>query len=149
MKHTLILATAFILAACQTVPPTSSSAASTLPQTASASVATPSVKRVWRLSQLTGFAPNQLQNTLMDWTALPSAYADMGCNNMRFQAVIDGRGSLNVSGIAATRMMCPDSMKLENTFATVLPKMTGYRVESMDTLVLFNQSGDEMRFTSK
>ncbi|WP_277074158.1 META domain-containing protein [Simonsiella muelleri] len=149
MKHTLILATAFILAACQTVPPTSSSAASTLPQTASASVAAPSVKRVWRLSQLTGFAPNQLQNTLMDWTALPSAYADMGCNNMRFQAVIDGRGSLNVSGITTTRMMCPDSMKLENTFATALPKMTRYRVESMDTLVLFNQSGDEMRFTSK
>ena len=138
MKHTLILATAFILAACQTVPPTSSSAASTLPQTASASVAAPSVKRVWRLSQLTGFAPNQLQNTLMDWTALPSAYADMGCNNMRFQAVIDGRGSLNVSGITTTRMMCPESMKL-----------AGYRVESMDTLVLFNQSGDEMRFTSK
>ena len=149
MKHTLILATAFMLAACQTVPPTSSSAASTLPQTASASVAAPSVKRVWRLSQLTGFAPNQLQNTLMDWTALPSAYADMGCNNMRFQAVIDGRGSLNVSGITTTRMMCPDSMKLENTFATALPKMTRYRVESMDTLVLFNQSGDEMRFTSK
>ena len=149
MKHTLILASAFILAACQTVPPTSSSAASTLPQTASASVAAPSVKRVWRLRQLTGFAPNQLQNTLMDWTTLPSAYADMGCNNMRFQAVIDGRGSLNVSGITATRMMCPDSMKLENTFATALPKMTRYRVESMDTLVLFNQSGDEMRFTSK
>ena len=149
MKHTLILATAFILAACQTVPPTSSSAASTLPQTASASVAAPSVKRVWRLSQLTGFAPNQLQNTLMDWTTSPSAYADMDCNNMRFQAVIDGRGSLNVSGITATRMMCPDSMKLENTFATALPKMTRYRVESMDTLVLFNQSGDEMRFTSK
>ena len=85
----------------------------------------------------------------MDWTTLPSAYADMGCNNMRFQAVIDGRGSLNVSGITATRMMCPDSMKLENTFATALPKMTRYRVESMDTLVLFNQSGDEMRFTSK
>ena len=69
MKHTLILATAFILAACQTVPPTSSSAASTLPQTASASVAAPSVKRVWRLSQLTGFAPNQLQNTLMEGVA--------------------------------------------------------------------------------
>ena len=40
-------------------------------------------------------------------------------------------------------------MKLEDAFATALPKMTGYRVESMDTLVLFNQSGDEMRFTSK
>ena len=55
MKHTLILATAFILAACQTVPPTSSSAASTLPQTASASVAAPSVKTSMAIESIDRF----------------------------------------------------------------------------------------------
>lgn len=116
---------------------------------ATASTAIVSIKHVWRLSQFKEFPTNQLQNTLMDWTVLPSAYADMGCNKMHFQVQADGSGSLKVSGVAATRMMCPDVMPLENSFATTLPKMTAYRVENTDTLVLYNSSGDEMRFSSK
>lgn len=157
-KIIAVITAGVLLSACQThtlSTPTPTTHHQTMPQqttispSATASVAVPSVKRVWRLSQLGQFTASQLQNTLMDWTALPSAYAHMGCNNLRFQANLDGKGSLNVSHISTTRMMCPDEMPLENAFASTLKKMTAYRVESTNTLVLYNEMGDEMRFVNR
>lgn len=125
------------LAACQTT----AQSASTNPVDA---------QRVWQLSQMPEFTASQLSHTSMDWRNLPKANAHMGCNRLMFQANLDNSGSLKVDDrIAATRMYCADTMALETAFTSNITKMTRYRIENQNTLILDNQNGLEMRFIAK
>ncbi len=139
----LLLATICTLAACQATTPSSQN-------TASVSTATTAAQRVWQLSELPEFAEPQLKNTVMDWSQLPQANANMGCNNLKFQVNLDNAGSLKVDDrIIATRMYCADTMALETAFTQHISKMKRYRVENNNTLILDNQAGLQMKFIAK
>lgn len=68
------------------------------------------------------------------------------CNRYTGPYAIDTQArSLTVTGpVAGTRMACPpEVMEVENTFNTLLPKITAYRVDAGPVLVIFAQ-GDEV-----
>lgn len=136
MKYISLLTSAALLAACQT--PTTPSAQS---NSANVSVSPSAAQRVWQLEN----APN----TYMDWTKLPQANANMGCNNLNFKVELQDSGSLKVGGVMATRMHCGDKMAQETAFTRNITEMTRYRVENNRVLILENAAGQSMRFVPK
>lgn len=133
----------FGLNACQNITHTPNET----PAQISPTMSQQNLKKVWHFSHFPAFQKTPMTRGSMDWSELPSASADMGCNTLRFQVQLHESGSLKVDAVSATRMYCAEAMPLEQAFIKHIKEMTHYHVEGK-TLILRNDAGAEMRFTT-
>lgn len=140
MKFLFMVMASALLAACQTPTPSAKTNHHS-GNSENVSVSPSAAQRVWQLEN----APK----TYMDWTKLPQANANMGCNNLNFKVELHNSGSLKVGGVMATRMYCGDEMAHETAFTRNITEMTRYRVENNRVLILENALGQSMRFVLK
>ncbi len=70
-----------------------------------------------------------------------------GCNRFFGGYALDGTGGLTVTGLGATRMMCPASvMATEDALMTNLPRATDYLISGLELVIEID--GGKLRFTA-
>lgn len=138
----LPLAAALLLSAC-------TANSSGLPIQSDNAPDSASIKRVWMLTRLEGFSPNQItaSKAQMNWQNLPQAGAYMGCNQLMFKTETQTDGTVSFGPVASTRMYCKNKMDLEKTFASMLPVMTRYQINGHN--LILSGDGKEMHFVAQ
>ena len=131
---------AVLLSACTAVTP---------PPTP-ADLGQPGLQRVWMLTDVNGVTRERLVSlqAQMDWTALPQASADMGCNRLNFAVQVQDNGQISIGPLHATRKHCPGRMDAEQRFSQRIGQMKHYRLAGHQ-LVLRNDAGEEMHFVAQ
>lgn len=110
----------------------------------------PGLQRVWMLTDLNGIKRDDLVSlqAQMDWTALPQAAANMGCNRLNFEVRPQSNGEIRFGPVMSTRMYCTGRMAAEQQFGRHIGQMKHYRLEGQ-RLILRNDAGEEMRFVAQ
>lgn len=111
------------------------------------------LSKEWKLIELEGFTKETMiaNNAGIDLSAnkeAPNRYnANMGCNNMFFQAAFSPGGNVKFSQMGSTMMYCDRGMDLESAFSAALPKMNRYNIEG-HYLTLSAPDGTRMKFVA-
>ncbi|MCM1449469.1 MAG: META domain-containing protein [Clostridiales bacterium] len=70
-------------------------------------------------------------------------FGNAGCNRILGALYATDNGTIDLSGIGATRMMCPD-MAIEDKLLTALNQVERFGVDKDEMLVLMDKQGDNM-----
>ena len=142
-KTMTLFSATLLLAACNsTAQPKPAAPAQSAPAAQSAAPAP--IHQAWRLTELSGFKGEIPTNAKMDWTKLPNAYAYMGCNHMNFHAQASKSGSLKLSEMTSTIMLCENN-QLEDAFTTAMKRVSRYEINGQ-TLILRGKNGVQIKF---
>ncbi|WP_325319866.1 META domain-containing protein [Kingella oralis] len=142
-KTMTLFSATLLLAACNsTAQPKPAAPAQSAPAAQSAAAAP--IRQAWRLTELSGFKGEIPTNAKMDWTKLPNAYAYMGCNHMNFHAQASKSGSLKLSEMTSTIMLCENN-QLEDAFTTAMKRVSRYEINGQ-TLILRGKNGVQIKF---
>lgn len=103
----------------------------------------------WQLVAFTGFSTQQIQQAqaYMDLSKMPDAHANMGCNQLIFQAKIIDSTQIQFDNIASTLMACDEEMKLEQAFSQTSHQGAWTYSLQNNRLILRHEMGVEMQFT--
>lgn len=103
------------------------------------------LKKIWRLTQITGTGDDDNLNesldkhaVIIDLTHAPKGSAFAGCNYMNFTMRLDG-DRFGFGNISSTRKLCFDVMWLEVTLAKSVRATRQYKLEG-DSLVLYGNT---------
>ena len=101
-----------VLAAC-TSPSVSQLEQASKSQVQTQQAAQPTLAAKWRVVAFNKFTEKELadKNAYLDFSKMPKAHGNMGCNDMMFQANVIGVGKIDFGHIAVSMMLCED-MKL-------------------------------------
>lgn len=137
---------AFVLAACSTPadkPLSSQPHISSAKSSESQQMKMPTLAAKWRVVAFNKFTEKELadKNAYLDFSEMPKAHGNMGCNSMMFQANVIGADKIDFGPIAATRMLC-EHMKLENAFLRK-QSVWNYRFDGND--LILEQKGISIR----
>ena len=137
---------AFVLAACSTPtdkPLSSQPHISSSKSSESQQMKMPTLAAKWRVVAFNKFTEKELadKNAYLDFSEMPKAHGNMGCNGMMFQVNVIGADKVDFGPIAATRMLCED-MKLENAFLRK-QSVWNYRFDGND--LILEQKGISIR----
>ena len=142
-KSIALFSATILLAACNSVAqPKPVAPAQSAPAAQSAAPA--SIHQVWHLTELSGFKGDIPANAKMDWTKLPNAYAYMGCNHMNFHAQASKSGSLKLSEMTSTIMLCENN-QLEDAFTAAMKRVSRHEINGQ-TLILRGKNGVQIKF---
>ena len=142
-KSIALFSATILLAACNSVAqPKPAQPQSSAPTAQSAAPAP--IRQAWRLTELSGFKGEIPANAKMDWTKLPNAYAYMGCNHMNFHAQASKSGSLKLSEMTSTIMLCENN-QLEDAFTAAMKRVSRHEINGQ-TLILRGKNGVLMKF---
>ena len=142
-KSIALFSATILLAACNSVAQPKPAQPQSVPAAQSAAPAP--IRQAWRLTELSGFKGEIPANAKMDWTKLPTAYAYMGCNHMNFHAQASKSGSLKLSEMTSTIMLCENN-QLEDAFTTAMKRVLRYEINGQ-TLILRGKNGVQIKFT--
>ena len=140
-KSIALFSATILLAACNSVAQPKPAQPQSAPAAQSAAPAP--IRQAWRLTELSGFKGEIPTNAKMDWTKLPNAY--MGCNHMNFHAQASKSGSLKLSEMTSTIMLCENN-QLEDAFTTAMKRVLRYEINGQ-TLILRGKNGVQIKFT--
>lgn len=137
---------AFVLVACSTSadkPLSSQLHISSSKSSESQQMKMPTLAAKWRVVAFNKFTEKELadKNAYLDFSEMPKAHGNMGCNGMMFQVNVIAADKVDFSPIAATRMLCED-MKLENAFLRK-QSVWNYRFDGND--LILEQKGISIR----
>ena len=137
---------AFVLAACSTPadkPLPNQPQASSAKSSESHQMKMPTLAAKWRVVAFNKLTEKELadKNAYLDFSEMPKAHGNMGCNGMMFQVNVIGADKIDFGPIAATRMLCED-MKLENAFLRK-QSVWNYRFDGND--LILEQKGISIR----
>lgn len=137
---------AFVLVACSTSADKPLSSQPHIPSgksSESQQMKMPTLAAKWRVVAFNKFTEKELadKNAYLDFSEMPKAHGNMGCNSMMFQANVIGADKVDFGPIAATRMLCED-MKLENAFLRK-QSVWNYRFDGND--LILEQKGISIR----
>ena len=137
---------AFVLAACSTPtdkPLSSQPHISSSKSSEAQQMKMPTLAVKWRVVAFNKFTEKELadKNAYLDFSKMPKAHGNMGCNGMMFQVNVIGADKVDFGPIAATRMLCED-MKLENAFLRK-QSVWNYRFDGND--LILEQKGISIR----
>ena len=137
---------AFVLAACSTPADKSLSSQphiSSAKSSESQQMKMPTLAARWRVVAFNKLTEKELadKNAYLDFSEMPKAHGNMGCNGMMFQVNVIGADKVDFGPIAATRMLCED-MKLENAFLRK-QSVWNYRFDGND--LILEQKGISIR----
>ncbi|WP_296117824.1 META domain-containing protein [uncultured Neisseria sp.] len=146
IKFISVLIGAFVLAACSTPtdkPLSSQPHISSSKSSESQQMKMPTLAAKWRVVAFNKFTEKELadKNAYLDFSEMPKAHGNMGCNGMMFQVNVIGADKVDFGPIAATRMLCED-MKLENAFLRK-QSVWNYRFDGND--LILEQKGISIR----
>ena len=141
-KTMTLFSATLLLAACNSVAQPKPAQPQSAPAAQSAAPAP--IRQAWRLTELSGFKGEIPTNAKMDWTKLPNAYAYMGCNHMNFHAQASTSGSLKLSEMTSTIMLCENN-QLEDAFTTAMKRVLRYEINGQ-TLILRGKNGVQIKF---
>ena len=142
-KSIALFSATILLAACNSVAQPKPAQPQSAPAAQSAAPAPAPIRQAWRLTELSGFKGEIPTNAKMDWTKLPNAYAYMG-NHMNFHAQASKSGSLKLSEMTSTIMLCENN-QLEDAFTTAMKRVSRYEINGQ-TLILRGKNGVLMKF---
>ena len=143
-KTMTLFSATLLLAACNSTAQPKPAAPSKPAPTAQSAAPVP-IRQVWQLTELSGFKGEIPANAKMDWTKLPNAYAYMGCNHMNFHAQASKSGSLKLSEMTSTIMLCENN-QLEDAFTAAMKRVSRYEINGQ-TLILRGKNGVQIKFT--
>ena len=105
--------------------------------------AQPTLAAKWRVVAFNKFTEKELadKNAYLDFSKMPKAHGNMGCNDMMFQANVIGAGKIDFGHIAVSMMLCED-MKLEDAFLRK-QSVWNYRFDGND--LILEQKGISIR----
>ena len=137
---------AFVLVACSTPddkPLSSQPHISSSKSSESHQMKMPTLAAKWRVVAFNKLTEKELadKNAYLDFSEMPKAHGNMGCNGMMFQVNVIGADKIDFGPIAATRMLCED-MKLENAFLRK-QSVWNYRFDGND--LILEQKGISIR----
>ena len=137
---------AFVLVACSTSadkPLSSQPHISSSKSSESQQMKMPTLAAKWRVVAFNKFTEKELadKNAYLDFSEMPKAHGNMGCNGMMFQVNVIAADKVDFGPIAATRMLCED-MKLENAFLRK-QSVWNYRFDGND--LILEQKGISIR----
>lgn len=123
-----------VLAAC-TSPSASQAEQASKAQVQTQQTAQPTLAAKWRVVAFNKFTEKELadKNAYLDFSEMPKAHGNMGCNGMMFQANVIGAGKIDFGPIAVSMMLCED-MKLENAFLRK-QSVWNYRFDGNDLIL--------------
>ena len=131
-----------VLAAC-TSPSVSQPEQASKAQVQTQQTAQPTLAAKWRVVAFNKFTEKELadKNAYLDFSKMPKAYGNMGCNGMMFQVNVIGADKVDFGPIATTMMLCED-MKLEDAFLRK-QSVWNYRFDGND--LILEQKGISIR----
>ena len=131
-----------VLAAC-TSPSASQPEQASKAQVQTQQAAQPTLAAKWRVVAFNKFTEKELadKNAYLDFSEMPKAHGNMGCNGMMFQANVIGAGKIDFGHIAVSMMLCED-MKLEDAFLRK-QSVWNYRFDGND--LILEQKGISIR----
>lgn len=137
---------AFVLVACSTPadkPLSSQPHISSAKSSESYQVKMPTLAAKWRVVAFNKFTEKELtdKNAYLDFSEMPKAHGNMGCNSMMFQVNTIGSDKIDFGHIAVSMMLCED-MKLENAFLRK-QSVWNYRFDGND--LILKQKGISIR----
>lgn len=110
-----------------------------------------SLQREWMMVSFKDYPKEKLVKYEAKISLIPNAEspdqfsAKMGCNSMFFTAKTTANNQVKFSEVGSTMIYCQDMMDVESDFATVLPKMTKYKIDG-HYLTLMDTNGNTMKF---
>ena len=131
-----------VLAAC-TSPSASQHEQASKAQVQTQQTAQPTLAAKWRVVAFNKFTEKDLadKNAYLDFSEMPKAHGNMGCNDMMFQVNTIGSDKIDFGHIAVSMMLCED-MKLENAFLR-RQGIWNYRFDGND--LILEQKGISIR----
>lgn len=98
----------------------------------------------WNVVSIQGADVNAPQAPFLAFDVVNSRlFGDAGCNRFFGSLSATDNGTIDLSGIGATKMMCPD-MKLEEQLLTALNQVERFGIDKEGLLVLMDKQGDHM-----
>ena len=117
-----------VLAAC-TSPSASQHEQASKAQVQTQQTAQPTLAAKWRVVAFNKFT----EKDLADFSEMPKAHGNMGCNDMMFQVNTIGSDKIDFGHIAVSMMLCED-MKLEDAFLRK-QSIWNYRFDGNDLIL--------------
>jgi heat shock protein HslJ len=107
------------------------------------------LNRKWMLIELEDFAKNELMrnNANLDLTNKNHYIAHLGCNEIKMKVEIKNSTRISFSEISRPQKFCENSMKLEESFLSIAPKINQYKVKG-HFLSLTTKQGEKIKFVA-
>ncbi|WP_455251742.1 META domain-containing protein [Neisseria sp.] len=123
-----------VLAAC-TSPSVSQAEQASKVQVQTQQNAQPTLAARWRVVAFNKLTEKELadKNAYLDFSEMPKAHGNMGCNGMMFQVNTIGSDKIDFGHIAVSMMLCED-MKLEDAFLRK-QSIWNYRFDGNDLIL--------------
>ena len=129
-----------VLAAC-TSPSASQPEQASKVQVQTQQTTQPTLAAKWRVVAFNKFTEKELadKNAYLDFSKMPKAYGNMGCNGIMFQANVIGAGKIDFGHIAVSMMLCED---IKETYYGSFSRSQVYRRKSLVDQTPYAQADD-------